>query len=197
MLQINFLNASEDLRISTSHETNGQAYLRRSPRIGSRIYLSQPLCVLIVGVWAAILFIGLIDLIGKIGKIGITERENEAMDISQDISLEDHPGKMEFAVRFTRKGQESEDRDWVFCYANSILYCTSPTTTPTTLLSTTKIWVTELFKASPPLAVVIIFWVFVHFRNFVIILSQLTFFATELNWTKSPYICVKWNIFIW
>ena len=68
---------------------------------------------------------------------------------------------------------------------------------PTTLLSTTKIWVTELFKASPPLAVVIIFWVFVHFRNFVIILSQWTFFATELNWTNSPYICVKWNIFIW
>ena len=57
--------------------SNGQAYLRRSPRIGSRICLSQPLCVLIVGVWAAILLIGLI------GKIGITERENEAMDISR------------------------------------------------------------------------------------------------------------------
>ena len=46
VLLIIFINASDDLRISTSHETNGQAYLRKELTL--RICLSKPLCVLVV-----------------------------------------------------------------------------------------------------------------------------------------------------
>ena len=38
--------ASDDLRISTSHETNGQAYLGRVPAFAREFVLSEPLCVL-------------------------------------------------------------------------------------------------------------------------------------------------------